>query len=165
MHPIRIKATRRTVVMMIAFFMNITSLQNKKCAAEAAHEKCMAPLAATQMNFIAQERVRNRSIHFYRDKNVRILCKNYSFVSQPHCITKFGNCKHQTRKKLENRKRRHILPSIAHILMFFKRAQGVVGCPNTPCIDLIHVLFHVCARPCFSPGVRKPRSDQICSME
>ena len=54
----------------IAFFINDLST-NKKCAAEATHEKHTAPIAATQLLTKSREKWK-QSVYFYRVKNTSL---------------------------------------------------------------------------------------------
>ena len=48
-------------------FYKAKMILNKKCVAEATHEKCVAPIAATQLNFyLSHNGVEKGSIHFYQ---------------------------------------------------------------------------------------------------
>ncbi len=63
----------------------------KKCAAEATHEKCTAPLAATQIHFTLSKHVKNRACIFTQNryKNTHFNRKDIEFMSQIYCITVF----------------------------------------------------------------------------
>jgi hypothetical protein len=72
---------------------------NKKCAAEATHEKRIAPIAATQVNSFCAKAHENRAYVFTNNKNSMPQAElTYSLMSQTHYSTFFEICKEISQK-------------------------------------------------------------------